>query len=86
MPTPTITFRIPKNLQDMAKSKAKKMGIPLTVIMQKALETFVNTKTITVTENGFTPEFENLVIEAESESNSDRFVSSKDAINHFRNL
>ena len=84
MATPTITFRIPHNLQQMAKAKAKKMGIPLTVVLQKALETFIHSDTITLTENGFTPEFENFILKSESESSSRSFSNSEDAIHYLR--
>ncbi len=86
MQTPTLTFRADKQLQTYAKEKAKKMWIPLSLILQQALKSFINKKTITFTENWFTPEFENLIIEAEKTHSSKKFDNSQEAINYLSNL
>lgn len=86
MKTPTLTFRADKQLQFYAKEKAKKMWIPLSIVLQQALKTFVSQNTITFTENWFTPEFEDLVLEAEKTSSSEKFSDSKSAINYLSNL
>jgi len=86
MATPTMTFRIPAQLQKTAKEKAKNMGIPLSLIIQKTLETFIHTRSITLTENGFTPEFEETILKSQTDTSSPSFSNAKDAINYLHSL
>jgi hypothetical protein len=82
MATPTLTFRAPKELQETAKKKALKIGVPLSLVLQQALKTFVYSDSLTFTENGFTPEFENLVQEAEKESSDAVFFDIEEVIDY----
>lgn len=85
MITPTITIRVPKEIQTKAKSKAKKMGISLTLVVQKALHTFIQSSSLTLTENGFTPEFEDFILQSEKSPSSKAFTNPKDAIAYLKN-
>ena len=82
MPTPTITFRSP--LRDKAMQKSKKMGIPLSLVLNNAIKNFLgrdNTVLLGLTKNGFTPEQEAEILRREREDDLiGPFSSRKDFI------
>ena len=87
MPTSTITFR--SSLRDKAKKKAKKMGIPLSFVLNQAIKDFLQRDdriAFGLTENGFTPEQEEEILQAEKEINEGKisgpFHSAKEFIEH----
>lgn len=43
----TLTIKLPKNLRDAAKSTAAAMGLPLTTVIHRQLQDFVDKKEIT---------------------------------------
>jgi antitoxin component of RelBE/YafQ-DinJ toxin-antitoxin module len=57
-----ITFRIPTPLKKKATLAAKKVGVPLSLVLKNALKDFIVKPKVTLTENGFTPEFEEEII------------------------
>lgn len=84
MTTPSLTFRVEKTIQEKARKKAERLGIPLSLVLQQALKTFVSEKQITFTENGLTPEFEDLVLEIQNESSSQTFDNAEEALSFLR--
>lgn len=51
MPTPTLNFRASAQLQKAASAKARRLGIPLTVVLRSALVQFVHDDHFTIQES-----------------------------------
>ena len=79
------TISIDKVTKNRASKRAKKDRMSVSVIARILLNDYADGKItigsrIVVTENGFTPEFENEVLSAEKEPSTKMFESANDAI------
>lgn len=64
MSSVAVSFRIPSKVKKQATQVAKKLGVPLSLVVVNALKNFAITKKITITENGFTSEFEKEILQS----------------------
>lgn len=63
MPAKTaITFRTPVKVKREAARAARKVGVSLSTVLTSALKDFVANPKLLLTENGFTPEFEEEIL------------------------
>jgi addiction module RelB/DinJ family antitoxin len=88
-----LQVRIDADLKNKAEKVLEEMGMDLPTAIRVFLKKVIYTKSIpfnlstrSLTENGFTPEFEDLILKASSENkNLKGFDSSNDLINFLNN-
>jgi addiction module RelB/DinJ family antitoxin len=84
------TIRIDEKIKKEARKLAEKMGFSfndlVNVLIKKAVrEGGVDLRNVTLTENMFTPEFEESILKAEKEGGAMEFKSVDEMVKHTKN-